>query len=173
MVSSLPGPVYATQYLQPPLFLPPNSIDNKSTDVDGLGVNADAPLKLGEFLPYRLHLAALLLSNAFLDVLSRRYRLDEPEWRTLMMLGQSGPMVRSCEAATNEAAQDRVGDRACQSFAVDQRLGLSTRNVLLLIGLQSLRAPRSCIRALNSVARLNGGFWDNRGVCRRNVPVHR
>ena len=53
----------------------------------------DAPLKLEEFLPYRLNLVASLASQALSRVYAERYAIGVPEWRVLVTLGQYGTMT--------------------------------------------------------------------------------
>jgi DNA-binding MarR family transcriptional regulator len=54
---------------------------------------ADRPLlKLEQFLPYRLFLAATLASQGLSQVYARRYHFGTPEWRVLVTLGQHGTL---------------------------------------------------------------------------------
>jgi len=53
----------------------------------------EAPLKLEEFLPYRLNVAAALVSQALSRIYAERYRIGVPEWRLLVTLGQYGVMT--------------------------------------------------------------------------------
>ncbi|MCL4712293.1 MAG: MarR family transcriptional regulator [Pseudorhodoplanes sp.] len=52
-----------------------------------------APLKLEEFLPYQLNVAASLVSQALSRIYSERYGIGVPEWRVLVTLGQYGVMT--------------------------------------------------------------------------------
>jgi DNA-binding MarR family transcriptional regulator len=54
---------------------------------------ADAPLKLEEFLPYRLNVVASLVSQALSRIYVERYGIGVPEWRVLVTLGQYGTMT--------------------------------------------------------------------------------
>ena len=54
---------------------------------------AEAPLKLEEFLPYRLNVVASLVSQALSRIYSERYGIGVPEWRVLVTLGQYGVMT--------------------------------------------------------------------------------
>jgi len=47
-----------------------------------------APLKLEEFLPYRLYVVANLVSQALSRIYVDRYGIGVPEWRILVTLGQ-------------------------------------------------------------------------------------
>ena len=51
------------------------------------------PLKLEEFLPYRLVVCATLVSLALSRIYSERYKIGTPEWRVLCTLGQFGIMT--------------------------------------------------------------------------------
>ena len=57
------------------------------------GAHADAPLRLEEFLPYRLNVLASLVSQALSRIYVERYGLGVPEWRVLVTLGQHGVMT--------------------------------------------------------------------------------
>lgn len=51
------------------------------------------PLKLEEFLPYRLNVCASLVSHALSRVYAERYKIGVPEWRVLVTLGEFGAMT--------------------------------------------------------------------------------
>jgi len=68
---------------------PPN--DDQSLDAVGHGDNA--PLKLEQFLPYRLNVVASLVSQALSRIYADRYGIGVPEWRVLVTLGQFGMMT--------------------------------------------------------------------------------
>jgi DNA-binding MarR family transcriptional regulator len=51
------------------------------------------PLKLEEFLPYRLNVLASLTSQALSRIYADRYGIGVPEWRVLVTLGQYGMMT--------------------------------------------------------------------------------
>jgi DNA-binding MarR family transcriptional regulator len=53
----------------------------------------DAPLKLEDFLPYRLNVVASLTSQALSRIYADRYGIGVPEWRVLVTLGQYGEMT--------------------------------------------------------------------------------
>jgi DNA-binding MarR family transcriptional regulator len=55
--------------------------------------SADAPLKLDEFLPYRLNVCAALVSQALSSIYADRYTIGVPEWRVLVTLGEYGMMT--------------------------------------------------------------------------------
>lgn len=56
------------------------------------GQDADAPLRLEAFLPYRLNVLAAAVSEGLARVYSERFGLDIPGWRVLATLGQFGPV---------------------------------------------------------------------------------
>jgi len=53
----------------------------------------EAPLKLEEFLPYRLNVLAAVTSQALSRVYAERYGIGIPEWRVLVTLGHVGTMT--------------------------------------------------------------------------------
>jgi DNA-binding MarR family transcriptional regulator len=53
----------------------------------------NAPLKLEQFLPYRLNVVASLVSQALSRIYAERYGIGVPEWRVLVTLGQFGMMT--------------------------------------------------------------------------------
>ena len=53
----------------------------------------EAPLKLDDFLPYRLNVLASLVSQALSRIYVERYGLGVPEWRVLVTLGEFGVMT--------------------------------------------------------------------------------
>jgi DNA-binding MarR family transcriptional regulator len=57
-------------------------------DAGKAGLDAEAPLKLEQFLPYQLNVVASLTSLALSRVYARRYNIGVPEWRVLVTLGQ-------------------------------------------------------------------------------------
>ena len=55
--------------------------------------NADAALKLDQFLPYRLNVCANIVSTALSAIYADRYKIGVPEWRVLVTLGEFGMMT--------------------------------------------------------------------------------
>lgn len=55
--------------------------------------NRDAPLRLDEFLPYQLNVAASLVSQALSRLYVERYGIGVPEWRVLVTLGEFESMT--------------------------------------------------------------------------------
>jgi DNA-binding MarR family transcriptional regulator len=50
-------------------------------------------LKLEEFLPYRLNVCAILVSQALSRVYAERYKIGVSEWRVLVTIGEFGHMT--------------------------------------------------------------------------------
>jgi len=67
-----------------------------------------APLKLEQFLPHQLNVAANLVSQALSRVYARRYRIGVPEWRVLVMLGQYGVMTGKAIGARTHMHKTKV-----------------------------------------------------------------
>jgi DNA-binding MarR family transcriptional regulator len=70
-----------------------NSPSLDGTDGAPVGQRDNAPLKLEEFLPYRLNVVASLVSQALSRIYAERYGIGVPEWRVLVTLGQYGMMT--------------------------------------------------------------------------------
>jgi DNA-binding MarR family transcriptional regulator len=70
-------------------------MDNGSARPDASAGSApdDVPLRLEEFLPYRLNVAAALVSEALSRIYAERHGLGVPEWRVVATLGQFGVMT--------------------------------------------------------------------------------
>jgi DNA-binding MarR family transcriptional regulator len=68
-------------------------MDKSSAEPRARRAPHEAPLKLEEFLPYRLNLVASLTSQALSRVYAERYAIGVPEWRVLVTLGQYGTMT--------------------------------------------------------------------------------
>lgn len=70
-------------------------MNSDPTDEAGIvtGRGDSAPLKLEEFLPYRLNVVASLVSQALSRIYAERYSIGVPEWRVLVTLGQFGMMT--------------------------------------------------------------------------------
>jgi len=66
---------------------------NDDPSVDAMGRGDNAPLKLEQFLPYRLNVVASLVSQALSRIYADRYGIGVPEWRVLVTLGQFGMMT--------------------------------------------------------------------------------
>src|SRR5262245_47140696 len=68
----------------------------------------DAPLRLEEFLPYRLNVLASLVSQALSRIYVERYGLGVPEWRVLVTLGQFGVMTGKAVGAHSHMHKTKV-----------------------------------------------------------------
>ena len=69
---------------------------------------AEAPLRLEEFLPYRLNVLASLVSQALSRIYVERYGLGVPEWRVLVTLGQFGVMTGKAVGAHSHMHKTKV-----------------------------------------------------------------
>ncbi len=67
-----------------------------------------APLKLEEFLPYRLNVCASLVSQALSRIYAERYQIGVPEWRVLVTLGQFGLMTAKAVGAHSHMHKTKV-----------------------------------------------------------------
>ena len=67
-----------------------------------------APLKLEEFLPYQLNVAASLVSQALSRIYAERYGIGVPEWRVLVTLGQYGVMTGKAIGAHSHMHKTKV-----------------------------------------------------------------
>lgn len=67
-----------------------------------------APLKLEEFLPYRLNVVASLVSQALSRIYVERYGVGVPEWRVLVTLGQYGVMTGKAVGAHSHMHKTKV-----------------------------------------------------------------
>ena len=69
------------------------SEDERHAASEHEGHHENAPLKLEHFLPYRLNVAASLVSQALSRIYGDRYGIGVPEWRVVVTLGQHGLMT--------------------------------------------------------------------------------
>src|SRR5690242_13348329 len=67
-----------------------------------------APLKLEQFLPYRLNVVASLVSQALSRIYAERYGIGVPEWRVLVTLGQYGMMTGKAIGAHSHMHKTKV-----------------------------------------------------------------
>ena len=72
------------------------------------GRGDNAPLKLEEFLPYRLNVVASLVSQALSRIYADRYGIGVPEWRVLVTLGQYGMMTGKAIGAHSHMHKTKV-----------------------------------------------------------------
>jgi DNA-binding MarR family transcriptional regulator len=74
----------------------------------------EAPLRLEEFLPYRLNVVASLASQALSRVYAERYGIGVPEWRVLVTLGQYGTMTGKAIGAHSHMHKTKVSRAVAQ-----------------------------------------------------------
>ena len=92
-----------------------------------------APLKLEEFLPYRLNVVASLVSQALSRIYAERYGIGVPEWRVLVTLGQFGTMTAKAIGAHSHMHKTKVS----------RAVALLERRKLITAARQSRRLARS------------------------------
>lgn len=85
---------------------------------------AAAPLKLEDFLPYRLNVVASLTSHALSRIYAERYGIGVPEWRVLVTLGQYGMMTGKAIGAHSHMHKTKVS----RAVAVLEKRKLLARN---------------------------------------------
>jgi DNA-binding MarR family transcriptional regulator len=73
-----------------------------------------APLKLEQFLPYRLNVVASLVSQALSRIYADRYSIGVPEWRVLVTLGQYGMMTGKAIGAHSHMHKTKVSRAVAQ-----------------------------------------------------------
>lgn len=73
-----------------------------------------APLKLEDFLPYRLNVVASLASQALSRIYAERYSIGVPEWRVLVTLGQYGVMTGKQIGAHSHMHKTKVSRAVAQ-----------------------------------------------------------
>ena len=82
-------------------------------------------LILEEFLPYRLSVLILRISNAIAQSYKRQFRLSVPEWRVMAVLGRFGPL--SANGVAEKTQMDKV--RVSRAVAGLVRAGRINRRV--------------------------------------------
>jgi DNA-binding MarR family transcriptional regulator len=90
---------------------------------DRAAASHDAPLRLEEFLPYRLNVVATLVSQALSRIYVERYAIGVPEWRVLVTLGQYGVMTAKAIGAHSHMHKTKVS----RAVAVLERRKLVAR----------------------------------------------
>jgi DNA-binding MarR family transcriptional regulator len=68
----------------------------------------NAPLKLEEFLPYRLNVVASVVSQALSRIYAERYNIGVPEWGVLVTLGQYNMMTGKAIGAHSHMHKTKV-----------------------------------------------------------------
>ena len=84
----------------------PSPRDDLPAEAAGRG--DDAPLKLEQFLPYRLNVVASLVSQALSRIYAERCGIGVPEWRVLVTLGQYGMMTGKSIGAHSHMHKTKV-----------------------------------------------------------------
>ena len=104
-------------------------MSNGRSDDDTASIAAtrddNAPLKLEEFLPYRLNVVASLVSQALSRIYAERYGIGVPEWRVLVTLGQYGMMTGKAIGAHSHMHKTKVS----RAVALLEKRKLVTRRV--------------------------------------------
>src|SRR5712672_3395495 len=93
------------------------TVDEAATDREQAPAQSSgdtAPLKLEEFLPYRLNVLANLVSQALSRIYVERYGLGVPEWRVLVTLGQFGVMTGKAIGAHSHMHKTKVSRAVAQ-----------------------------------------------------------
>ena len=90
----------------------PSPRDDLPAEAAGRGDNA--PLKLEQFLPYRLNVVASLVSQALSRIYADRYGIGVPEWRVLVTLGQFGMMTGKAIGAHSHMHKTKVSRAVAQ-----------------------------------------------------------
>ena len=86
-----------------------NGPADDAADADAaIGRGDQAPLKLEEFLPYRLNVVASVVSQALSRLYAARYGIGVPEWRVLVTLGQYGMMTGKAVGAHSHMHKTKV-----------------------------------------------------------------
>src|SRR5687768_7146940 len=87
-------------------------MDNGAADEDAADSHVEhgdhAPLKLEQFLPYRLNVVASVVSQALSRLYAARYGIGVPEWRVLVTLGQYGMMTGKAVGAHSHMHKTKV-----------------------------------------------------------------
>jgi DNA-binding MarR family transcriptional regulator len=97
--------------------------DRERAALEGAAMGDAAPLKLEEFLPYRLNVVASLVSQALSRIYAERYGIGVPEWRVLVTLGQFGMMTGKSIGAHSHMHKTKVS----RAVALLERRKLLTR----------------------------------------------
>ena len=67
-----------------------------------------AQFKLDDFLPYRINLLAMLVSQALSRIYTERYNIGVAEWRVLVNLGQHGVMTGKAISTASQMHKTKV-----------------------------------------------------------------
>jgi DNA-binding MarR family transcriptional regulator len=83
------------------------------------------PLKLDEFLPYRLNVCSALVTQALSRIYAGRYKIGVPEWRVLVTLGEFGMMTAKAIGQHSHMHKTKVS----RAVALLERRKLVSRRV--------------------------------------------
>src|ERR1700693_3571104 len=83
------------------------AVDDGASEMP-LAPDGTAPLRLENFLPYRLNVVANLVSQALSRIYAQRYAIGVPEWRVLVTLGQYGVMTGKAIGAHTHMHKTKV-----------------------------------------------------------------
>ena len=81
---------------------------DKGSGENGRGAPRGTPLRLDDFLPYRLNVVANLTSQALSRVYAARSGIGVPEWRVLVTLGEHGTMTAKAIGAHSHMHKTKV-----------------------------------------------------------------
>jgi DNA-binding MarR family transcriptional regulator len=81
---------------------------------------AEAALRLDDYLPYRLSVAANAVSDLIASAYQSRFRLSIPQWRLIAVLGEDGPMTP--QALCARTVMDKVTVSRAAAALHDRRL---------------------------------------------------
>lgn len=68
----------------------------------------EAALRLDRFIPYRLNVAALLVSRGLARIYAERFAIGIPEWRVIAILGEQGPLTAKAIGALSHMHKTKV-----------------------------------------------------------------
>jgi DNA-binding MarR family transcriptional regulator len=91
-----------------------NMENDGAVEDDTRVADATVPLKLEEFLPYRLNVLASLVSQALSRIYAQRHGIGVPEWRVLVTLGQYGVMTGKAIGAHSHMHKTKVSRAVAQ-----------------------------------------------------------
>ena len=97
----------------------------RGEDLGDASILEDAPLRLDEFLPYRLNVCAAQVSHALSRVYADKYKIGVPEWRVLVTLGEFGAMTAKAVGAHSCMHKTKVS----RAVAHLERRKLLTRRI--------------------------------------------
>src|SRR3954447_15046532 len=100
-----------------------NGRADEETEGSKIVDRAAAPLRLEQFLPYRLNVVASFVSQALSRIYAERYGIGIPEWRVLVTLGQFVTMTGKAVGAHSHMHKTKVS----RAVALLEQRNLLTR----------------------------------------------